>query len=158
VEAMIKGITNQQAIDELLAFAAKAVSERYYKLVYVDSMGWIFECNDGTRSNWFDPSVNNSDCLLLSTKSLEIAEYFILCQPDNMRSILGRLSSAETIIKSSASIASIMAEIRSKFEAWAVQQAYFGYEAADKTMFERDGEGYTDAAVHAAWMGWVARS
>jgi len=62
---MNNGITNQHAIDELLAFAAKAVSERYYKLVYVDKMGWIFEYNDGTRSKWFDPSVSDSDCMLL---------------------------------------------------------------------------------------------
>jgi hypothetical protein len=47
---------------------------------------------------------------------------------------------------------------RSSFEAWAEMQAYFGYEEGDQLLLERDGEGYTDSCVHAAWMGYLLGS
>jgi hypothetical protein len=44
---------------------------------------------------------------------------------------------------------------RNSFEAWAEMQAYFGYEEGDQLLLERDGEGYTDSCVHAAWMSYL---
>jgi hypothetical protein len=46
---------------------------------------------------------------------------------------------------------------REWFENWVKMQPYFGYEEADPALLERDEEGYADATVHAAWMGFVAR-
>lgn len=43
---------------------------------------------------------------------------------------------------------------RSVFETWAADQAYFGYPEDDPLLLERDGDGYTDSCVHAAWMGY----
>jgi len=39
---------------------------------------------------------------------------------------------------------------REIFEAWIVNQPFFGYD----TTLAHDGDGYTDACVHAAWMGY----
>lgn len=50
---------------------------------------------------------------------------------------------------------------REAFEEWAKTKAsdWFAYEPDEYVnMFERDGEGYTDANVHSAWMGWNARN
>lgn len=44
---------------------------------------------------------------------------------------------------------------RIEFEKWARQQPYFGYDNTSGVMFDRDVDGYTDACVHAAWMGFV---
>lgn len=47
---------------------------------------------------------------------------------------------------------------RSEFEEWAkTKMEWFAYnEDETDIMFERDGEGYTDANVHSAWMGFKA--
>jgi len=48
---------------------------------------------------------------------------------------------------------------RREFEMWAITQVYFGYpDPENSDMFERDGEGYTDACVQAAWMGFNVQS
>ena len=43
---------------------------------------------------------------------------------------------------------------RPVFETWAKDQAYFGYAEADPLLVDRDGDGYSDSCVHAAWMGY----
>lgn len=44
-----------------------------------------------------------------------------------------------------------------EFEGWAEKEPYFGYADGDEAMFDKcsSGFGYTDAAVHAAWMGFI---
>ena len=47
---------------------------------------------------------------------------------------------------------------RSEFEQWArTKLDWFAYNEDElDNMFERDGDGYTDANVHSAWMAWQA--
>jgi hypothetical protein len=44
--------------------------------------------------------------------------------------------------------------LRDAFEDWAIRQPYFGYADGDKTLIERDGDGYSDSCVRAAWKGY----
>jgi hypothetical protein len=46
---------------------------------------------------------------------------------------------------------------RELFEAWALTQPYFGYAAGDLAAIDRDGDGYSDACVHAAFCGYSIR-
>lgn len=51
--------------------------------------------------------------------------------------------------------------IREEFEEWAkTKSEWFAYNLDDpaemRLMFKRDGEGYEDANVHSAWLGFQA--
>ena len=46
---------------------------------------------------------------------------------------------------------------RGMFERWVLDTPYFGYESGDGTAIDRDGDGYEDATVHAAWLGYKLR-
>lgn len=48
--------------------------------------------------------------------------------------------------------------MRQAFETWVKSHPYFGYAAGNQSLLERDGEGYLFPGVHAAWLGFVARS
>lgn len=46
---------------------------------------------------------------------------------------------------------------RGMFDRWVLETPYFGYESGDIAAVDRDGEGYEDATVHAAWLGYKLR-
>lgn len=46
---------------------------------------------------------------------------------------------------------------RELFESWVLTQVYFGYASGDRTAIDRDGDGYLDACVHAAFCGYSIR-
>ena len=47
---------------------------------------------------------------------------------------------------------------RQHFEQWILTQPYFGYDLGDTSVLDRDADGYQDACVHAAWMGYQLRT
>ena len=75
-----------------------------------------------------------------------------------MRRAIGDCTPAESPIGMQGHPRPKDATYRQHFEQWILTQPYFGYDLGDTSVLDRDADGYQDACVHAAWMGYQLRT